>query len=209
MESRTAVGEWLLQLGEGDARACELLWHEYFEKLVRHARRRLEGCRKRERDEEDVALSALHSFCQGMKRGQFDQLASREDLWKLLLTITARKATSQRRRELALKRGGGRLKGESIFIHRNAHEDPRGGIEEILGNEPTPELTESLLEQCDEMLDLLEDETLREVAIMTLEGYSQQEIADKLGCVPRTVLRKQERIRLKWTRAGYHPTSTS
>jgi DNA-directed RNA polymerase specialized sigma24 family protein len=52
------------------------------------------------------------------------------------------------------------------------------------------------------MLDLLGDETLRQVALLRLEGFSPREIADKLDCVERTVERKLERIRDKWSKAG-------
>jgi len=48
------------------------------------------------------------------------------------------------------------------------------------------------------MLDQLQDETLRQIALWTLEGYRTEEIADKLGCVRRTSERKLERIREIW-----------
>jgi hypothetical protein len=37
------------------------------------------------------------------------KLAGREDLWRLLLTLTAQKAVDQRRRASRAKRGGGRV----------------------------------------------------------------------------------------------------
>ena len=48
-------------------------------------------------------------------------------------------------------------------------------------------------EDCRLLLDRLDDETLRRVALWTLEGYGTQEIAEKLGCVRRSVERKLER----------------
>lgn len=75
----------------------------------------------------------------------------------------------------------------------------------MLGEEPTPELACMVAEDCRLMLDGLEDETLRQVALLTLEGYNIQEIAEKLGCVRRTVDRKLERIREKWSRLGLNP----
>jgi DNA-directed RNA polymerase specialized sigma24 family protein len=48
------------------------------------------------------------------------------------------------------------------------------------------------------LLDQLPDEMLRQVALLTLEGYQPKEIAEKLGCVRRTVERKLERIRDIW-----------
>lgn len=44
----------------------------------------------------------------------------------------------------------------------------------------------------------LEDTTLRSVATWKLEGYTDAEIAARLGCVTRTVERKLARIRSIW-----------
>ena len=64
-------------------------------------------------DEEDAALSAFNSFCDGAARGKFPQLADRDDLWRLLVVITARKAMAQANRNARLKRGGGRVVSKS------------------------------------------------------------------------------------------------
>ena len=86
------VTQWIAKLGRGDADAARLLWQHYFSKLVEYARHRLDAVPRRAIDEEDVALSAMNSFCQGMAKHRFDQVNDRNDLWKLLVTITARKA---------------------------------------------------------------------------------------------------------------------
>jgi len=190
-----SITQWLLNLAQGDADAAEQMWNDYFGKLVRLARRKLDGLPSRDFDEEDVALSAMNSFYQGITKQKFAHIHNRDDLWKLLVTITARKATAKRRAHYAQKRGGGRLRGESVFGHT---EDEQGGLANILGTEPTPELAVSLAENCRLLLDQLPDETLRQVALWTLEGYRTEEIAEKLGCVRRTVERKLERIREIW-----------
>jgi DNA-directed RNA polymerase specialized sigma24 family protein len=189
------VSQWILHLAEGDADAAEKIWNDYFGKLVKLARRKLEGIPNRDSDEEDVALSAMNSFYQGLAHHKFDHLHNRDDLWKLLVTITARKATARRRSYFAQKRGGGRVRGESVFGQK---EDDYDGLAQILGTEPTPELAASVTENCRQMLEQLPDEMLRRIALWTLEGYRTAEIADKLGCVRRTVERKLERIREIW-----------
>ena len=186
---------WLLHLAEGDENVAQEIWNDYFGKMVRLARRKLEGIPSRDADEEDVALSAMNSFYLGMARHKFDHVHNRDDLWKLLVTITVRKATARRRSYFAQKRGGGRVRGESIFGHQ---EDEQGGLACVLGMEPTPELAASVAENCRQMLDQLQDETLRQIALWTLEGYRTEEVAGKLGCVRRTVERKLERIREVW-----------
>ena len=45
---------------------------------------------------------------------------------------------------------------------------------------------------------LLGDDTLRKVAVWKMEGYTNEEIAGHLGCVPRTVERRLREIRQIW-----------
>jgi DNA-directed RNA polymerase specialized sigma24 family protein len=194
------ISQWLLHLAEGDDEVAQKIWNDYFGKLVRLARRKLEGIPSRDADEEDVALSAMNSFYRGMALHKFDEVHNRDDLWKLLVTITARKAVARRRSFFAQKRGGGRVRGESIF---GQPEDETDGLAGILGTEPTPELAAGVAENCQKMLDQLQDQTLCQIALWTLEGYRTEEIADKLGCVRRTVERKLERIREIWSEAEY------
>jgi DNA-directed RNA polymerase specialized sigma24 family protein len=193
------ITQWITQLGHGDQQAAEMLWQKYFDKLVRYARHKLDGMPRREADEEDVALSAMQSFCRGMTDGRFQEIGDRQDLWKLLLTLTARKACAQKRRHYAEKRGAGAVRGESVFGEAAADQSGTDGIGQVLGTEPTAELADMLAEDCRRLLDSLGDDTLRRVALWTLEGYSPPEIAEKLGCVRRSVERKLERVREKWS----------
>ena len=50
-----------------------------------------------------------------------------------------------------------------------------------------------------ELLGALSDDTQRHIATWKLEGYSNEEIAKKLGCSLRSVERKLALIRQKWT----------
>jgi DNA-directed RNA polymerase specialized sigma24 family protein len=48
---------------------------------------------------------------------------------------------------------------------------------------------------CQRLIGQLDDSTLQSVARWKLEGYTDEEIAARLGCVTRTVERKLARIR--------------
>ncbi len=191
------VTQWIESLANGDQEAATQLWEEYFEKLARLARRKLDGLPLRDSDENDIVQSAMYSFYEGAKKHRFDALRNRDDLWKLLVTITARKVTAKRRKHFAQKRGGGKVRGESIFIHGD-DEEAEAGIGNVLGSEPTPELAADLAENCQTLLDRLDDEILRQIALLTLQGYKTEEIAGKLDCTRRTVERKLNRIREIW-----------
>src|SRR5215469_6576941 len=106
MASEGSVTNWIGQLQAGDPAAAQKLWERYFRRLVGLARKKLQDGPRRAADEEDVALSAFASFCHDAARGQFPHLADRHDLWRLLVTITARKALHLSRDEECPKRGG-------------------------------------------------------------------------------------------------------
>jgi DNA-directed RNA polymerase specialized sigma24 family protein len=190
---------WLSGLARGEDTAVEAIWRRYYHRLVRLARTKLAEGRRRMADEEDVALSAFHTFCRGAAADRFPRLEDKHDLWKLLVTITARKAAKLLRRERQQKRGSGGVRGESVFPAAGDR-DKGFGIGEVLGSEPTPELAASTAEQCERLLGLLPDDNLRQIALWKMEGYTNDEIAGKLRRSPRTVERKLERIRELWLR---------
>ena len=101
--------------------AARLIWQRYFHGLLELARSNLHKRIRRRTDEEDIAQSMFKSFCLRQQKGEFD-LAGRDELWRLLVTITLRKArnaaTAHRRR----KRDIGREQtappgGDSRSIH--------------------------------------------------------------------------------------------
>jgi DNA-directed RNA polymerase specialized sigma24 family protein len=146
-----------------------------------------------------VALSAFDSFCRGADEGRFPQLHDRDDLWQLLVAITAHKALDLVRREGRQKRGGGAVLDEAALVDHVRGEVEVAGLEQVLGREPSPEFALQVAEECKCLLDSLGDDTLRSVALRKMEGHSNHEIAAQLGCAPRTVARKLRRIRTLWS----------
>jgi DNA-directed RNA polymerase specialized sigma24 family protein len=147
-------------------------------------------------DEEDVALSAFDSFCRGAAVGRFPQLVDRNDLGPLLVLITARKAIHLLKHERRQKRGGGKVQGETELA--GADDEPL--LAQVIGQEPTPEFAAQVAEECRRLLEQLGDEELRSIALWKMEGYTSEEIAARLGCVPRTVERRLQVIRTLWSR---------
>jgi DNA-directed RNA polymerase specialized sigma24 family protein len=195
MSAPGSVANWLVQLKQGDPTAAQALWERYFPRMVALARKRLQGARRREADEEDVALSAFASFCRGALEGRFPQLADRDDLWRLLVVITARKALDLLARQGRLKHGGGKLTGESGLDDPDAD---GAGIAQVVGHEPTPEFAAQVAEECRRLLDKLGDDELRTIAVGKMEGYTSEELAARLGCALATVERRLRLIRKLW-----------
>lgn len=80
MSSGGTITQWIDNLKEGDQQAAFDLFEQYFERLVRLARRKMSDVPRRVADEEDVALSAFASLCRGAEKGRFPILHDRDDL---------------------------------------------------------------------------------------------------------------------------------
>ena len=202
-EDEAELAGLIERMRSGDARAVEELWQRFFQGLVGVAEGLLGGGKLRIADGEDAALGALNSFCLGARHGRFPKLdGGANQLWQLLVGITINKARNLLRSERAQSGGGGEVKGESV-LGMSGPEGGTWGIEQIVCGQPTPELTAQLEEDCRQLLDALDDPSLRRVAVLKMEGHSNEEIAAELGCTARTVERKLRNIRAIWQEEGH------
>ncbi len=192
-----SVTQWIadLQLGQTDQAEHEL-WGRYFRRLVGLAKMKLGDAPRVAEDEEDVAVSALRSFYSGVAAGRFPDLGDRHNLWALLAKITACKAINQRNRQLAQKRGGGRVLSEGQLASPSSMNQRQ--LAEFVEEGLTPSFIAAVNEQCQELMSCLPDDKLRLVAHRKLEGYTNEEIAQELGVVERTIERKLGLIRNTW-----------
>jgi DNA-directed RNA polymerase specialized sigma24 family protein len=180
MASADSVSRWIEHLKKGERSAVPPLLERYFQRLVQLARKRLYGVTGLPADEEDVALSAFKSFCLGVEEGRFPELLDRDALWRLLALLTVRKAISLLRRTRAAQ----------------AELDP----ELLLSEDPPPELVAEMTDQYHMLFASLDEPELQSIARWKLEGFTNEEIASRLGCVERTIERKLQRIRLVWAK---------
>jgi RNA polymerase sigma factor (sigma-70 family) len=189
MSTTGSISFCLGDLKTGGQCAAQLLWERYGRQLVALARKHLHGAPCAAADEEDVALSAFDSLCRGAGQGRFPQLNDRGNLWQLLAVITARKAHALARHERRQKRGGGGLV------------DPMTqqlALAQAVGREPTPAFAAQVAEEARRLLTRLDDPDLRRIALWKMDGYTTEEIAERIGCVPRTVERRLRVIRSLW-----------
>jgi DNA-directed RNA polymerase specialized sigma24 family protein len=194
-----SITRWIGDLKSGGDAAAQHLWERYFERLVRLARKKLQTSRRARtvEDEEDAALSAFDSFCRGVERGRFPRLADRDDLWRLLVVLTARKALDQIQRQAAARRGGDHLVRE--FTGLDGSDAPGGdALDRLMGSEPTPEFAAMVAEEHRRLRTALGDASLCQVLDLRLEGFTREEIAKKMGCAVSTVKRKLDMIRQTW-----------
>ena len=195
-----SVTHWLNELNDGDKRRAQFeIYNRFFARLAALARSRMPMDARREADDHDVALSALDSFFQRVDRGEFPEVTDRTGLWPLLARITAFKASRQVTRERAAKRGGKKVIREADLPSGESEALP--SLEQVVGCEPTAEFAAKINEQVQQLMQILPEAVLKDVAQFKLEGYHNHEIAAKLDVGLRTVERKLARIRTLWLEA--------
>jgi RNA polymerase sigma factor (sigma-70 family) len=191
MSDSNNVSHWIDLVKFGDSAAANRIWQHYFERLVQSVRRRLLGQNRAISDEEDIVLSVFDSFYAAAEKGRFPDLSDRDDLWRLLLRMSARKVIDKRRHDLRQRRGG------DVEI---CSLDDRGDDENIIeaiGDEPSPEMVLMMNESVEQFFSHLGVGHLRDLAGAKLEGYSNAELAQRLQCSERTIERRLHLIREK------------
>jgi RNA polymerase sigma factor (sigma-70 family) len=177
--------------------AAALIWQRYFRELLDLARRNLDRRVRRRTDEEDVLQSMFQSFCARQDRGEFD-LKDRDELWRLLVTITLRKARNAARDHRRDRRDV--IREQILADERERNNScPGWALEQMDDSGPTPAEAAVLNEALELRLAALGDTVLRQIALWRLEGYTNREIADRLDCTERSIERRMERIRHKWS----------
>ena len=194
-EDRGSVSRLIDALKASDEDAASRLWKRYFGKLTAMARRRLEGVPGRLADEEDIALSVFHCLCRGAADGRFARLEDRDDLWQILVTVTARKAVDQHRRLYSQKRGGDAVWIESEMADVDS---ALAALDQLSDDQPTPDMLVELMEEYDRLLQQLGDDTLRRIVLLKIEGLTNRDVASQLNITPRSVQRKLQRIQRQW-----------
>lgn len=198
MSNGESVTQWLHGVKAGDNADIHRLWDRYFQRLVRLAAARLPAHCRRAFDEEDIAISAFQSFCDRAGQGQFPGLNGRDDLWRVLATLTVRKAMLMMRHQTRQKRGGGRVVGESAFYKGGRDANGGAGLAEVLGKEPTPDEAARFADAFEHLINKLSDSTLKTIALRKLKGHTVEEIGADLGTSTRTIDRKLRLIRAIW-----------
>jgi DNA-directed RNA polymerase specialized sigma24 family protein len=98
--------------------------------------------------------------------------------------------------EKAARRGGGNVRSLEALRGQSSNSDRPPA--HVVGRVPTPAEVAEIIENCCRLLDSLNDKTLRDVALAKMEGYTNEELADRLELAVPTIERKLGRIRRIW-----------
>jgi RNA polymerase sigma factor (sigma-70 family) len=180
-EANQSITRLMRAVQDGSNSAVRPLLAAYYDRLVQLAGKRLRNLPGLGGYDEDLALRSFHSVYQRLRDpGRPLDLAGRDDLWRLLATRTISRAI-----DLIRRYHPGEVPGDQ-------------DVTRLLTREPTPEEAAEVADECRRLLDSLGEHDLRQIALWKVEGYTNEEIAARLDCVPRTVERKVSRIRLLW-----------
>ncbi|MEZ6104890.1 MAG: ECF-type sigma factor [Pirellulaceae bacterium] len=193
-----SITQWIDGMRSGDDEAVRHIWDSFFHRLVALARQRMKSANRSTYDEEDIVVSAFKSFCAGVRDGKFPRLRDRDDLWRLLLVITARKVADR----ITFQQREKRDTRMQVYATELQAVGSDVSSEPFLAREPSPEFAAECADQFRCLLDQLRHEDLRQIALLKMEGYTNQEIAARLDRGVATIERKLRTIRDIWSQAG-------
>jgi DNA-directed RNA polymerase specialized sigma24 family protein len=147
----------------------------------------------------DVGLSAFNSCCRGAAQGRFSLLADRHGLWRLLPVSTERRAADLVKYGSRAKQGGRQTLPEAALPGQGSAGDGLG-LANLPGPEPDPAFAAQVAQEYRRPLDRLGDDELRAIAVVKMEGYTNEQLAERLGCALATVERRLRVIRKSWER---------
>lgn len=180
-----SVTGWINELRDGSPDAAHELWRRYFRRIQNQARRYLGQRREIVFDSEDIAVGAFEQFYRLHENGNFPELTTRDELWPLLVQITTNKAREFRRKEQAQKRQGVRQQAK---------------LDEIAHEQQAPDFEVMMAEECQRLLGLLNDPLLVDIALLKLDGCTNEEVGIKTNYTRRTIQRALNVIRAAWQR---------
>ena len=188
-----SISKAISQSSRLDENAAQLLWDRYFERLCDFASKKIYKRHQRYIDPEDVAGSAMFALLDGVKQGRFNKIANRDQFWQLAVVIAARKSSNKAKFFDRQKRGGKKTIGESKLDELGID-----NLAEYIGASDDPAKLVEFEMTCRDLLHALPDDNYREIALMRMAGFNNQEIGNKLGCSTRTVDRKLNAVRAVW-----------
>jgi RNA polymerase sigma factor (sigma-70 family) len=192
MAGSDSFSDVMARLRAGDEAAAREVFQRFVGKLIRLAHDQFDAVLRRKVDPEDVVQSAYKSFFLRYGAGKLE-VENWGNLWSLLTMITLRKCLDR----VEYHRAGCR------DVQREAAAQPDAEATapwwEAVAREPTPEEAAILVDTVEQLLRDLQAEE-RPILEMSLQGYTTQEITERLGLAERSVRRLRERIRKRLER---------
>ena len=157
--------DFYFRLSDGSPSVTERVDREYRQRLCSLVQKEMGQRFARREDSEDVVQSVLRSFFRGFDSKGW-HIDSSGELWALLVTIARHKI------------------GKHVEYHRQQKRDPSKEVhpEQYLHRvrEPHPEDASTIADLCEKTLEGLEPPA-PEIFRLKLEGFTREEIAERVG----------------------------
>jgi RNA polymerase sigma-70 factor (ECF subfamily) len=190
MLPRDSFAELMTRLRAGEDTAANEVFQRFARRLHGLAQRHLDSALRHKVDAEDVVQSAYKSFFLRYGAGTLE-VNDWNNLWGLLTLIALRKCADRAEHYRAERRAVSREVGPDT---ENA-----GSGWQAIDREPTPVEAALLAETVEQLLTTL-DADERPIIELSLQGYTTQEISERLGRAERSVRRLRERVRKRLER---------
>ncbi|MCA9259298.1 MAG: hypothetical protein KDA61_08870 [Planctomycetales bacterium] len=193
MSYRATFSQYFNVLPDDPDEALTQLCNDYYEQLAQRARWSFGSYPRRVADEYAIANQVLHSFHERAVAGQYASIKDWAEFTWILARLTDEQVIDEVRRLSALKRGGGRVRGHSVFAGVNQRQ--AADFDLFAAKSETPSVQAALHDEVAKALATLSDPVEREVFVLRRLNMSNQEIAEKLRLSIATIERKRRRIR--------------
>jgi RNA polymerase sigma-70 factor (ECF subfamily) len=171
----------------GDEEAATELYQRYIQRLLNVVNMHLTQRIRAQVEADDICQSVFRSLFRRVQQGRFE-FHDDGDLWKLMVTVALNKVRNRVRFLGAGKRDVARE------VHARDASEPDAFVVHSLSREPSIEEAAEFQDLVEKVCRQLPPET-RELLRLRMDGYSQEEIAERLSLCTRTIRRMNERIR--------------
>lgn len=154
--------------------------------------RKLETSNNGVSDEEDVLIDTCEACFRKIQEGEYPNIRSRDDFWRLLTKFAERKSIDQIRRT---RKGVDKYRLDPHII--NHSDDGFNLIDSMPSSEPTPEFAAMVADESRYQLSKLEPK-LAEVVQLRMMGFKIKEIASETKRSVPTVERYLKLVKETW-----------
>jgi DNA-directed RNA polymerase specialized sigma24 family protein len=187
-----SVTNLIRKVKQGDQSSLERLWVRYFKRLTRVAKRYMQRKPIASCDEEDIVSSSLDFLLSD----RVHEVSNRDDLMRMLIVIVRNRVYSEARQINSLKHGGGKVSVLSdLDLPLQVH------VQNLQSKLDGPEIVARVKDLYRFLRAQLQDEELKQICDMRVNGASCTEIGKHLNRTTRTINRHVQLIKSIWSDA--------
>jgi RNA polymerase sigma factor (sigma-70 family) len=198
-EGEEGVDRLIHGLRDGNQQLLREFCAEYGDRLHRLAEKRMGGKLRRRVGPEDVVQSAYRTFLRRAQGSEFELPGDSEGLWRLLCAITLKKIYQKARAHRRLKRDY----DKEVQVGSEAAEE--AGLDNaFVDPQPLPDEEAAFADQFEQLVTGLNSEE-QQVVDLKLQGFTNEEVAERLSSSERTVRRMMKKIQRHLERTFEEP----